>query len=78
MSKQELFTGYCDLCDGQYPATVKFVKVYDEFNQSHWLEPLDPLSGSDAIAIWCGNCGPNHQSERNYRNWQEKKVALAS
>jgi hypothetical protein len=69
----EYFLDTCDFCPNRYPAVVKFVRVYDQWKKSHWLEPINPLSGSDWLATWCQNCGPQHQNEINIREWKEKK-----
>ena len=60
----------CAFCEGSYPAVVKFVKVYDKWLVSWWLEPIHPLSGSDHLATWCQSCGPKHRSERGYDDWK--------
>jgi hypothetical protein len=70
----EPIIAYCDFCEGQYRQPIKFRKVYDQWESSSWHEPLDPLTGSDWIANWCAHCGPQHRSERAYREWQQKKA----
>jgi hypothetical protein len=70
---ENFFLDTCDYCPSRYPAAVKFVRVYDQWNKSHWLEAINPLAGSDWLATWCQNCGPQHQSEINFRTWKEKK-----
>ena len=49
----------CDFCK----TNVEFVKVYDKWNVSNWLEAVDPKAGSDWLAIWCGDCGPKHRKK---------------
>ena len=46
----------CDFCQ----ATVYFSRKYDQFGHAHWLEGHHG-SGSDHLAIWCGECGPKHR-----------------
>ena len=72
-TKSRLVLDLCDYCPSRYPAAVKFVQVYDRWQISHWLEPVNPLAGSDWLATWCENCGPQHQNEFNIRAWKEKK-----
>ena len=75
MNEEKLSLHTCDYCERPYPALVKFVETYDQWGVSHWLTPVDPLSGSDHLATWCANCGPRHRSERNYREWQQARAA---
>ena len=72
-TKEKFFLDTCDFCPSRYPAAVKFVQVWDQWHVSHWLEPLNPLAGSDWLATWCAACGPQHRSEINFRAWKEKK-----
>ena len=51
-----VFTHECDFCG----STVESLKVYDEWGVFWWLEGLNG-SGSDYLAIWCGDCGPKHR-----------------
>jgi hypothetical protein len=73
--KSRLVLDLCDYCPSRYPAAVKFVQVFDKFGKASWLEPVNPLAGSDWLATWCENCGPQHQNELNIRAWKEKKNA---
>jgi len=50
----------CDFC----AEPTKFVKVYDKWNVSWWLEGKDGC-GSDHLAIWCGSCGPKHRKDNH-------------
>jgi hypothetical protein len=77
-TKSRLVLDLCDYCPTRYPATVKFVQVFDKWQVSHWLEPVNPLAGSDWLATWCENCGPQHQNELNIRAWKEKKNQTAT
>ena len=70
---EQLVLDTCDYCPSPYPKAVKFVKVWDQWDISSWLEPVNPLAGSDWLATWCENCGPQHQNELNIRAWKEKK-----
>ena len=71
--KSRLVLDLCDYCPSRYPAAVKFVQVFDKWEKASWLEPVNPLAGSDWLATWCENCGPQHQNELNIRAWKEKK-----
>jgi hypothetical protein len=70
---EKFFLDTCDYCPSRYPVAVKFVRVSDQWNVSHWLEPLNPLAGSDWLATWCQNCGPQHKDEFSLRAWKEKR-----
>jgi len=72
-TKSRLVLDLCDYCPSRYPAAVKFVQVFDQWQKASWLEPVNPLAGSDWLATWCENCGPQHQNELNIRAWKEKK-----
>jgi hypothetical protein len=74
-TKKRLVLDLCDYCPSRYPAAVKFVQVFDKFGKASWLEPVNPLAGSDWLATWCENCGPQHQNDLNIRAWKEKKNA---
>jgi hypothetical protein len=73
--KSRLVLDLCDYCPSRYPAAVKFVQVFDKWQKASWLEPVNPLAGSDWLATWCENCGPQHQNDLNIRAWKEKKNA---
>jgi hypothetical protein len=77
-TKSRLVLDLCDYCPTRYPATVKFVQVFDKWQVSHWLEPVNPLTGSDWLATWCENCGPQHKSDLDLRDWKEKKQQHAT
>jgi hypothetical protein len=77
-TKSRLVLDLCDYCPTRYPATVKFVQVFDNWQVSHWLEPVNPLTGSDWLATWCENCGPQHKSDLDLRDWKEKKQQHAT
>jgi hypothetical protein len=63
MNEEKLSLHLCDYCERPYPAMVKFVKTYDQWGKSHWLTPVDPLSGSDtaASAITVNGSKPKRQ-----------------
>lgn len=71
--KSRLVLDLCDYCPSRYPAAVKFVQVFAKWSKSSWLEPINPLAGSDWLATWCESCGPQHKSELDIRAWKEKK-----
>jgi hypothetical protein len=77
-TKSRLVLDLCDYCPSRYPAAVKFVQVFDQWQKASWLEPANPLTGSDWLATWCENCGPQHQNELNIRAWKEKKNQTAN
>jgi hypothetical protein len=62
-TKSRLVLDLCDYCPSRYPAAVKFVQVFDQWQKAIWLEPVNPLAGSDWLATWCDSCGPQHRSE---------------
>jgi hypothetical protein len=72
-TETKLYLASCDFCPERYPAIVKFVKVWDQWRVSNWLETIHPLAGSDWLATWCESCGPQHQNELNIREWQRRK-----
>ena len=74
----DYFLDSCDFCPGRYPAVVKFVRVFDKWKVSQWLESINPLAGSDWLASWCESCGPQHKSELDFREWKEKKHQKAN
>ena len=76
-TKSRLVLDLCDYCPSRYPAAVKFVQVFDKWQKASWLESINPLAGSDWLATWCQNCGPQHQNELNIRAWKEKKNQTA-
>jgi hypothetical protein len=77
-TKKRLVLDLCDYCPSRYPAAVKFVQVFDQWQKASWLEPINPLAGSDWLATWCENCGPQHQNELNIRAWKTKKNETAN
>ena len=62
----------CDFCG----EPSHFKRVFDQWGQGHWLEGLEG-SGSDSLAIWCGDCGPKHRDD-NDRIYREAKARLTS
>jgi hypothetical protein len=72
-TKKRLVIDLCDYCPSRYPAAVKFVEIFDQWQKASWLEPINPLAGSDWLATWCDRCGPQHRSELDIRAWKEKK-----
>lgn len=46
----------CDFCG----ENSFFERRYDQFGIGHWLVGVHG-SGSDHLAIWCGDCGPKHR-----------------
>jgi hypothetical protein len=76
-TKKRLVLDLCDYCPSRYPAAVKFVQIFDKWQKASWLEPLNPLAGSDWLATWCESCGPQHRSELDIRAWKEKKNQTA-
>lgn len=77
-TKKRLVLDLCDYCPSRYPAAVKFVQVFDKWQKASWLEPVNPLAGSDWVATWCESCGPQHQNELNIRAWKKKKNQTAT
>ena len=49
-------TGSCDFCE----EPAHFRDAYDQYGIGHWLEGIEG-AGSDAYAVWCGQCGPKHR-----------------
>ena len=76
-TKKRFVLDLCDYCPSRYPATVKFVQVFDNWQKAHWLVPVNPLAGSDWLATWCESCGPQHQNELNIKAWKTKKNETA-
>jgi hypothetical protein len=76
--KSRLVLDLCEYCPSRYPAAVKFVQIFDRFGKASWLEPVNPLAGSDWLATWCESCGPQHKSELDIRAWKKKKNQTAT
>jgi hypothetical protein len=77
-TKKRLVLDLCDYCPSRYPAAVKFVEIFDKWQKASWLEPVNPLAGSDWLATWCESCGPQHKSELGIRAWREKRNQTAT